>query len=412
MFPRRGAHDRHDQRDDHRVQDELVTRRRFLRRAGLGLGAVAVLGAGTLSYRAYDQGVLAAGDGPAYDAWDTWDDGAGLLPLVGAATLAPSPHNAQAWLFDVGRHHVDVFADHTRTTGATDPFLRELHVGLGAAIENMVLHASDRGLAADVELLPYGARANHAARLAVTPATRRATVLGAQIPRRHTNRYPFVVDKDVPATALVQMRALADDALPDLDVYWITEEHARRDLGELLVDATEAIVADDEQGASDYAWFRQSWDEIQRRRDGITIDAAGLPELTTTLAKLLPAQSQRETGDAWIASTRDRHTATAAAYGIVLARDASDRRQQLDGGRLLQRVHLWATSADLALHHMNQLTERADRERQVGSSPRFGSALADVVPDGWQALSLFRIGHPTHTPKRSPRRGVHEVMVR
>ena len=37
------------------------------------------------------------GDGVAYEPWSSWDSGRGLLPLVGAATLAPSPHNSQAW---------------------------------------------------------------------------------------------------------------------------------------------------------------------------------------------------------------------------------------------------------------------------------------------------------------------------
>jgi hypothetical protein len=387
-----------------------MTRRTFVRRAGLGLGAAAVVGAGVLSYRAYDQGVLDAGDGPAYDAWSNWNDGAGLLPLVGAATLAPSPHNAQSWLFDVSRRHVDVFADQTRTTGATDPFLREQYVGLGAAIENMALHAGTRGDAADVELVPYGARSTHAARVTVTPASRRPSRLSAQIPRRHTNRYPYVVGKDVPGAALDRMSALADERVSDVSVHWITDPRARGHLGELLVGATEAIVADREQGASDYAWFRQSWDEIQRRRDGITVDAAGLPELTATLAKLLPAQSQQATGESWIASTRDRHTRTAAAYGVVVVRDAADRRQQLDGGRLLQRIHLWVTAEELALHHMNQLTERADREVELGVTPHFGNALAEIVPGGWQALSTFRVGFPTHTPKPSPRRGISEVI--
>jgi hypothetical protein len=72
-------------------------------------------------------------------------DSASPLALVRVAILAPSPHNAQAWLFDVGERHLDVHADRSRSTGALDPFLRELHVGLGAALENVVLTARTRG---------------------------------------------------------------------------------------------------------------------------------------------------------------------------------------------------------------------------------------------------------------------------
>ena len=208
------------------------------------------------------------------------------------------------------------------------------------------------------------------------------------------------------------MTALADVRAPDVDVVWITRTRERHDLGELLVAATEAIVDDDDQSASDFRWFRQSWDEIQRRRDGITVDAAGLSDLTSALAKLLPAQSQRATGESWITSTRDNHTRTAAGYGIVVARNASDVRQQLEGGRLLQRIHLWTTGHGLALHHMNQITERADREVQLGVARRFGDAYADFVPPDWQALSTFRVGYPTEQPHPSPRRAVEDVIVR
>jgi nitroreductase len=389
-----------------------MSRRMFLQRAGVGLGTIAVVGTGALAYRAYDQGVLVSGDGPAYAPWGSWHDGQGLLPLVGAATLAPSPHNAQAWLFGVHRDHIDVFADHSRSIGAIDPFLRELHVGIGAAIENLVLQAGSERLSPDLELVPLGVSSNHAARVVLTPAARRAASLCANIPHRHTNRYPYVVDKEIPNAALDAMREVADPTAPDVAVHWITSPADRGQMGELLVAATEAIVADEEQSESDYRWFRQSWDEIQRRRDGITMDAAGLSDLTTSLAKLLPAQSRRATGEAWIRSTRERHTRTAAAYGIVVARDAGDVRQRIEGGRLLQRIHLWTTGQGLALHHMNQITERADRELELGSKPRFADVLGDLVPDGWQVLSTFRLGFPTRSARPSPRRAVSEVMAR
>ncbi len=175
--------------------------------------------------------------------------------------------------------------------------------------------------------------------------------------------------------------------------------------------ATEAIIRDPDQSRSDYEWFRQTWDQIQRQRDGITIDASGLSELTEALAKLLPAQSRKATDDAWLSATRDRHTKTAAAYGIVGVPDATDNTQRLQGGRLLERVHLWATGNGLALQHMNQLTERADRERELGIAPQFGDALKQLLPDGWQALSLFRTGYPTQTPNKSPRRAVEAVIL-
>lgn len=388
-----------------------MSRARFLRLAGLGIGTVAVAGAGALGYRAYDQGVLETGEGPAYEPWTSWRDSKGLLKLVGAATLAPSPHNAQAWLFGVGSNRIDLYADRARNTGAVDPFKREMYVGLGAALENLVLAARAEGFNARVELLPAGQDSTHAARVDLAVAPAQQSRLYQQIPRRHTNRYSYVEGKQIPRAAQETMSELADADTPNARLLWFTTRNERRRIGALFVSATEALIADPDQSASDYEWFRQNWDELQRRRDGITIDAAGLPDLTAALAKLLPPQSQEATGESWLQATRERHTKTAAAYGIVAVRDVADNRQRLEGGRLLERVHLWTTGHDLALHHMNQLTERADREAQLALEPRFGDALRELVPSEWQALASFRIGYPTHTPKKSPRRPIEAVLL-
>lgn len=104
--------------------------------------------------------------------------------------------------------------------------------------------------------------------------------------------------------------------------------------------------------------------------------------------------------------------ATAAAFGLLVVRDASDHAQRLSGGRFWQRAHLWATTQGLAVQPLNQMPERADRERQLGLEPTFGRTLTELIGDsGWQALMPLRIGYPTATALASPRRAVQEVLV-
>ena len=40
-------------------------------------------------------------------------------------------------------------------------------------------------------------------------------------------------------------------------------------------------------------------------------------------------------------------------FGILLARDAGDNGQRVEGGRLWQRMHLWATAEGIAMHPLN-----------------------------------------------------------
>ena len=76
-------------------------------------------------------------------------------------------------------------------------------------------------------------------------------------------------------------------------------------------------------------------------------------------------------------------------------------------------MHLWATSKGLAVQPLNQMSERADREQQLGIEPRFGKVLTELVADaGSQALMPFRIGYPTVEAKPSPRRDIQSVLVR
>lgn len=388
-----------------------MSRRLFLRRAGLVGGTVVVVSAGGLSYRAYDNGVFGVGDGGAYDAWNDWEQGAGPLALVSAAVLAANPHDTQAWVFRVTPSRIDVFADRQRSLGTIDPFEREMYTGLGCAVENLLQAAPAHGYRAALTLMPTPRQPVHAARIDLKPGPRRRSALYEAIPLRHTDRSAYA-RRPVAPRALKQMTALAG-GLPDAQVHWYANRADLSRIGALMIDAARAVTGDVQQSRDGFDWFRSSADEIQRTKDGLTLDAQGLSSLTTALAKLLPASSRSAGDKFWVDQTRATQTRTAAAYGIVTVPDARDDRQRLTGGRLLERIHLWAAMNGIALQHMNQTTERADRERQLGLEPRFGRDLETLIPDGRQPLVAFRVGYAKGSDGRrqSPRRPADEVLA-
>ncbi len=58
------------------------------------------------------------------------------------------------------------------------------------------------------------------------------------------------------------------------------------------------------------------------------------------------------------------------------------------------------------------MTERADREAQLGIEPRFGDALKELIGDvSRQALMPFRIGYPMAEADLAPRRAVEDVLA-
>lgn len=128
-----------------------MQRRTFFKNAGVA--TVLVVGGGV--WRAFNCEVFSVGQGPAFEPWRDWQQTkSGPLALVRAAILAASPHNTQPWLFRVTDSSIDLYLDCRRYPGALDPYLREEHIGMGCALENLMLAAAANGYAASATLPP------------------------------------------------------------------------------------------------------------------------------------------------------------------------------------------------------------------------------------------------------------------
>jgi nitroreductase len=384
------------------------------RRAVIG-GAGAILLAG-LGYRAWDRGVFSVGEGPAYHPWHDWRGhaGEGARQPLHAAILAANPHDTQPWLFQLAGDSITVMADRSRHLGSFDPFRREMHLGVGCAIENLMRAASVLGYTLNVivnggRLEPSpNAEAVKAAHLWLDTGVATRDPLFDAIPDRHTNRGPYS-ERPLSAKDLYSFADLVSDN--EVRVAFVTDSLARRELGAAIVEATERIISDPEMAADSARWFRTGRREVNDHRDGIGVDTAGLSPVMAAAAKMLPDQDAATSDRYWLDMTRDVQT-RAPALGIILVRDRLEMGSAIAAGRAWQRLHLAATSLGLAAQPLNQPVECVDRNAQLGRNDVFARALSRFAraPE-WQATFVFRMGYADRPAMASPRRPLSDVVM-
>ncbi|VBB06490.1 twin-arginine translocation pathway signal sequence bacterial/archaeal [Lucifera butyrica] len=383
---------------------EGINRRNFIKGSAVVGG---MLAAGGL-WRAVETGIFNAGQGPAYEAWGK--SYGGFEGLINAAILAANAHNSQPWLFKLGDSSIDVKADTNRNLGPADPYLREMYISLGCAVENITIAAKAMGYSPQITYFPNEQDNRHIAKMELAAGIPFYSELHAAIPKRHMNRGPYDTNHPVSQEAIEALMNLnPEESAVKLFVFDSPKDKLR--IGEAMVEATKAFIADKEQIAVDSKWTRLSWKDIEKYKDGITIDSQGLPAFIRVIAKMLPPMSQEKNNQFWLDTLKNKQVGTAAAFGFIAVRDLADYQQIVKAGQLWQRIHLWATVQGLGMQIINQLSERRDRELALGLPHRFGDTLREIlkVPQ-WHSVIQFRMGYPTIEALPSPRRPIKDVI--
>ena len=311
--------------------------------------------------------------------------------LIGAAILAPSDWNTQPWSFEVEGASLRLVADARRALPVTDPERRGMMIALGASLENLLVAARAYGLRPAVSYFPHGGANGVVAEVTWSDGlTQRDQGLSAAIPDRRTNRREFDGRSILP-----QVRAQLSAQIPEgLDLHWVDEREAMREVADLAHDATRAQMLSPRAQAEHWSWLRFDR-EAEKRRDGIPVDALELGGLAGWFAgRTLNPRSRFARFGAEGAARQARSQVRSAGALALLTSPRHDEAQWLMGGQAFERFALKATQLGLALQPLSAPIE---------SAPHREGMLKLFDAPGEDPLVLMRIGH-AKAPKPIPRR--------
>jgi nitroreductase len=391
------------------------------RRSFLVSASAATIGAGGAVWFAHDgESLCTREDGP-YSAWKEWDaPGASTaIGLIRSAVLASSPHNTQPWQFRVTGSSVDLYLDSRRSVAGLDPYFREAHIGMGCALENLLLAAASHGLTARVHAQDGSLETHQAgslrlvAQVELAPGPRDVSELYSAIPRRHTNRGIYDPNAELPEDFPAEMLAQCN-VEQDARLFVFTDPAQRARLTSIGAGANRELYSDGvvENGSND--WIRWRASEIRKFQDGLTIDNFGLPPVTAALANAAPTFLLKQAAKpSRRAEMYAQQMQSARLFGIIAVRDRLSMRQSLLAGSLWQRAHLLATARGVAARPCNEAIEMIDYERSHGRKARRLQELAEAIGDAaWQPTFFFMMGKPTLQANLSPRRRAGKVTLR
>ena len=353
----------------------------------LGGGAVAAAVSGTAAFvgtRTPTQALMP------WDAAGGYDDPRKFA--LSYALLAPNPHNRQPWVAElVDDDGIRLFRDPDKNLPATDPFDRQLTIGMGCFLELLSQAASERGLTADITLFPEGdgdwkpvadirmvSGANpdplfthvHLRRSCKEPFDMAQPVADAQITALGQRMTGPVVFEGTTAGARVDtLRTIAKDA-------WTIEAMTPATWGE-SVDL-----------------LRIGKPEIEANPDGIDLGSPLLEVLRRT--GMLGREALMDTSSGGFTSTMDRYMATfnATPAFVWLKTAGNSRADQIAAGRAWVRLNLATTADGLSLHPVSQALQEFDE-----MSDPYARIHAELAKPGETVQMLGRLGYGPIIPK-------------
>lgn len=265
------------------------------------------------------------------------------MKALSYAILAPNPHNRQPWIAELhGDDQVIIHRDKTLNLPETDPFDRQLTIGMGCFLELLRMAAAEDGYALETDLFPQGDDGPVAVIRLIKGGTK--DPLFAHVFDRHTNRNGFedrAIEADV-QTALAEYCTIKSDQADVAALRTLTWEAMEVEM------TTKHVMMESVE------LMRFGKAEIEANPDGISLGGPFLESLMLT--GLLSREDQADQTSASFKQGLDmiKKAMMATPAYVSITSKGNTRGDQINAGRDWVRLHLAATGHELALQPVSQ----------------------------------------------------------
>ncbi len=309
------------------------------------------------------------------------------------ASLAPSSHNSQPWLFSLGDDAAELYTDRRRSLPRADPEDRELIMSCGAALVFLRVTLHHFTYTGMVEYFPEPQDPNLLARVRLggreVPSPENEELFHAILKRR-TNRQAF--ERWKVSAALV---AKLEDAAAEEDAWFrpVDEPEERKAIARLVAEGDRVQMSDHAFRKELADWMRPNFSSSH---DGIPGSRLGLGDLASYAGPLLVRTFDMGASRA----AHDQEIAAGSPLLAVLATDYDRPADWLRAGQALGRVLLRARADGISASYLNQPIE----------VPELRPQLRDALGLAGFPQLLLRLGYGTD-PKPTPRRPLEQVLI-
>ena len=353
--------------DNTNEQQSGQSRRKFLKIMGGGVILAAAAGGTFLATRTPHKAIA-----PWKLALGPSDNENPRRVILSHAILAPNPHNRQPWQVDLSKdNEIALYCDLERRLPHTDPFDRQITIGLGCFLELAELTAKKMGIATSIELFPQG---ESFPRLDERPvAVIRLNGTGAQVDplfdhifNRRSNKDPYDNSRSVDAMTAASMISVTGAETIASTV--IDGDKAAR-LREIAWDAMETELRTYRTAKESIDLLRIGKAEIEANPDGIDLGGAFFDTI-----KALGMMDREQMLDTSTQMFEQQVAAIREPFGtangfVFIKTDGNTRKQQIAAGRDYVRVNLKATELGVAMQPWSQalqeFPEVAGQQKQL-----------------------------------------------